>query len=697
MSSMIERLRGRRSSAGQSQPADSAPAAQPSPVYAHRSEPRPYDIPDPKGTSWLLQMPDEVLERIFSYVDRVTFTRCYRVCEQIRTFLSTNSSMELQNLLQSSSLTLNPNAIVPSTLNPHLVPPSKAELLATLRERITRFKNFRPKNITEVNFQESEGRLYEYLEGVLLRSLPVFTMMGRDIGREVAVYELGKLGEWEDDHGTEGRGGREASMGVDDQVSNMDENEDEHSYLRRTKKFDFQMMDFVVDPGQDLFVVGESRVENRNTTIIFHLLTLSTFERHPRAANPELVWPGPVTSLTTRNSQLGFQISDDGLFVLRNNIRGGGRDKLCGWQWTTGRLAVTLTAEPRETFESFINLTPSSFAVPSVRTTIRDESETAGDITDPRDLEFTHHLKLYAFPPFSSVTKPSDGSPAPPHTATHVVTIDMPEFAIDFDQNLPPPRMTIRADPPPRYTFPVHPAGSTQQFVPDPESGVIILEFYCQPMPEPPRTVHYVMFMRKKTLLSYLPAPTSPMLTMGRPMPMPVVTFERIAPKVRMLGPDEPVPSWVCYVYQDRYVSQIPPPNPRAFSPGIRLFDFDPLRIRQEINDRAQVGWKKSDPPGSPLAALLFPKPPRPQSESGSAGEYAGVKDGVHLVVGESTLEKKLPLARAVVTGSELPYMVVDRYFDVEVDAVVIDGERVVAFSEEEDDEGVSVMQVLEF
>jgi hypothetical protein len=69
----------------------------------------------------------------------------------------------------------------------------------------------------------------------------------------------------------------------------------------------------------------------------FHLKSLSTFEPHPRAPADPLKWP---QELPRRSVQLGFQICDDGLFVLRHNQRIGSTDRLCGWQWTTGRLAV---------------------------------------------------------------------------------------------------------------------------------------------------------------------------------------------------------------------------------------------------------------------------------------------------------------------------------------------------------------------
>lgn len=79
----------------------------------------------------------------------------------------------------------------------------------------------------------------------------------------------------------------------------------------------------------------------------FHLLTLSTFQPHPRAAETILDWP---LTMARRKISLGFQICDDGFFVLNHNIPGGPHDQLCGWQWTTGRLAVV--SEPGAHFQA---------------------------------------------------------------------------------------------------------------------------------------------------------------------------------------------------------------------------------------------------------------------------------------------------------------------------------------------------------
>lgn len=188
-------------------------------------------------------------------------------------------------------------------------------------------------------------------------------------------------------------------------------------------------------------------------------------------------------------------------------------------------------------FESFVLVSPSSFVVPTIITHLDPHSETLEELEDASDLSWTHHLHLYAFPPFSSVAVPETSAPLPPpHTATHVTTIDLPSFYVNILEHIPPARMTIRTDPPPRHDFPIHPPNNLPQFVPSPESGLMVMEFYCQ-IPRQPNP-HYVMCFLKSTLTQYLPAPTSQLLSQAFPRPAPVVPWASLAPHVRVFGPD---------------------------------------------------------------------------------------------------------------------------------------------------------------
>ncbi|WVF68505.1 hypothetical protein IAT40_003272 [Kwoniella sp. CBS 6097] len=697
--SMLDRLRMRAASFSASTPsATTSATSSPSQSYRSPRTPEPYETPDPQGRTWLFALPDELLERVFINLDRVSLTRCHRVCKRLSELLSTSAPINLHHTLQLSFLRLNPHALSPVRTNPNHVPPSKAYLLNLLRERLTRFKNLTPKNSTRINFQEREGRLYEYLEGVLLRNVPQPSLT-REAGRELAIYDLEKMGEWEDvQESPESKNASMSQANFWNKEGDKNNNDDEEEVveeeelvndIRRTHTFDFNMQDFAVDPGQDLFVLAETRSTSRQFTLHLHLLTLSTFTPHPLASKPVLDWP---VTMASRVHSLGFQICDDGLFVLRNNSSGM-KDHLCGWQWTTGRLAVTLKPAAVSTFESFVLLTPSSFIIPSVATRLRPDSLIQDDLADARDLEFSHHLLLFAFPPFSSIPLKEGDPHPPPHNAIHVTTIDLPKFHVDLDNDLPPPRMTVRTDPPPRYTFPTHPPEMPQPFLPDPESGTIIVEFYCQPLNELfGRVPHYVLFAHKKTLLAYLPAPTSPLLFQAFPRPAPVLSWNTIAPKVRMIGPDEPSPSWVCYIYQDRYV--VPYFDETEQETTVRLYDFDPLRVRKELLDRKQNNFMADSPrsQSSVVRRLIFGLSMPPDERQ---GKYDGDRDGIHLVTEETVLKNKTPLTSEIRSGKEMPFVYVEKTYADEIVTVVMDAERLVLFRSESDHQ--EVMDVLDF
>jgi hypothetical protein len=75
----------------------------------------------------------------------------------------------------------------------------------------------------------------------------------------------------------------------------------------------------------------------RHFSMHFHFLSLSTGQPHPKAAVNPIEWP---TALARKKISLSFQICDDGFYVLSQRNQREGTDQLCGWQWTTGRLAV---------------------------------------------------------------------------------------------------------------------------------------------------------------------------------------------------------------------------------------------------------------------------------------------------------------------------------------------------------------------
>jgi hypothetical protein len=189
-----------------------------------------------------------------------------QLCKRINDLLSTDVKLQLRYTLQCQSLALNHNIFTPSS-NINLVPPTPARLLNDLRERITRFHNFTPKSRQTIPFGEPEGRLYEFLEGILLRGVSPGGVRGsRALPREVAVYDLRRLGDWEDLPSAEGEG---SGSGQEAEDETMEEEEADESIVdgdtvdgetvRTIKKFDFEVAEFAVDPGQDLLVVVEVR------------------------------------------------------------------------------------------------------------------------------------------------------------------------------------------------------------------------------------------------------------------------------------------------------------------------------------------------------------------------------------------------------------------------------------------------------
>lgn len=180
-------------------------------------------------------------------------------------------------------------------------------------------------------------------------------------------------------------------------------------------------------------------------------------------------------------------------------------------------------------------LTPWSYIVPTVVTRLNADTELNGDLDDLSDLYWTLQLQLYAFPPISSDPE------SEPHIATLVATIDLPRMTSGIAHGLGPLAMTIRTDPPPRLTFPAYPLHAPPPFLPDPESGIAIIDLAFHPwLPrrDIPSNTRFTVVMLKSTLARYLPAPTSPLLTKPWSRPVPVIPWDTIAPEARVFGPD---------------------------------------------------------------------------------------------------------------------------------------------------------------
>ena len=247
----------------------------------------------------LLDVPEEVLVKVYAKLEYGDLLRCLsvrpfctllaryglltsmdtdkQVCKQVHAHITETPSIALKLLLEASHLRLNPNALLPVPNKPLLLPPSPAQLLETLRERLDRMSSFDPRKKTLIRLMEKDGRLYEYLEGILLRgaSGPI-----HQLPMEMAVYDIRKLGDWEDEVeednqrdavDSEERTGEskpkydrqthdwtqsaeDGDATVTETVEVVEEKELAET-LRATKRFGFEIAEFAVDPGQDLLVV----------------------------------------------------------------------------------------------------------------------------------------------------------------------------------------------------------------------------------------------------------------------------------------------------------------------------------------------------------------------------------------------------------------------------------------------------------
>ena len=129
------------------------------------------------------------------------------------------------------------------------------------------------------------------------------------------------------------------------------------------------------------------------------------------------------------------------------------------------------------------------------------------------------------------------------------------------------------------------------------------------------------------------------------------------------------IPAWVCYVYQNRYITAFD--NEASDTRYFRLYDFDPLRVRKELYDR-----KNSPTTATPRKRRLSLL--RRASSTG-AESVEGDRDGIVVVTTETVIKRNLLLPQGVKTGEKLPYMYVDQ--ETEANVALIDAERIVGVS----------------
>jgi len=148
--------------------------------------------------------------------------------------------------------------------------------------------------------------------------------------------------------------------------------------------------------------------------------------------------------------------------------------------------------------------------------------------------------------------------------------------------------------------------------------------------------------------------------------------------------------AWVCYVYQNRYVSFRNDEQSRF----LQLYDFDPLRVRKELSDRknAQPPTTSVSPPPSKMRRDSRSLLERLRQNFASIGpEPVGMEhegrgtDGVQLVMSEVTHRNRKVFVGTIKCGSALPYLLTER--PSSADTVLLDGERIVTLDVSRRDE----------
>lgn len=168
-----------------------------------------------------------------------------QLCKPLHAFLTESAAINLRHTLMANSLRLNPYATIANPDIPHQMPLTSAKMLAHLRETLTRFRNVAPKSTSRVTFREPSGSLYEYLEGVLLRTARGATPHAKS--NKLHVYDLRRVDEWED---TE-----DIAVDDDDEVFETASDSPMEGDFKTEHTFDFKISEVATDPTQDLLIV----------------------------------------------------------------------------------------------------------------------------------------------------------------------------------------------------------------------------------------------------------------------------------------------------------------------------------------------------------------------------------------------------------------------------------------------------------
>lgn len=220
----------------------------------------------------ILELPEVVLETVFLELDLEESAICRRVCKTFHRILTENAVLILHFELLAASLA------APLTSR---TSKSAAALVKLLASRQARFQKFAPDSSFRVKLESDEGRLYEYLEGYLIRGnglkplsqqqMIQRLMLGLNpealIPHGATIYDLtGGDGEWEDEAETsEDAAARDQEDGptayleeeAEEEMIVRDDGDDVEMYKKKRWESEFAVKDVAMDPGQDLFVVAE--------------------------------------------------------------------------------------------------------------------------------------------------------------------------------------------------------------------------------------------------------------------------------------------------------------------------------------------------------------------------------------------------------------------------------------------------------
>ncbi|KAJ9112610.1 hypothetical protein QFC19_000630 [Naganishia cerealis] len=140
----------------------------------------------------LMDLPEGILQDVLLRVGP-ELAKCRLINRAFNTFITTDTSLVLSMALDSSGLQVPPSVLASTPA---------VTILSVLRERLTRFRNIAPASTFLVELEADEGRLYEYLEGVLLRGsgIPGGRLgagLRTPLPSAITVYDLTVEREWE--------------------------------------------------------------------------------------------------------------------------------------------------------------------------------------------------------------------------------------------------------------------------------------------------------------------------------------------------------------------------------------------------------------------------------------------------------------------------------------------------------------------